>query len=151
KDYIDVIEYFIKTNQLTGDGLDEQNRNILFHALPIGNTSMIEHLLKSNLPNFDINSITQSGNSLLHSCISLQRIDLIELLIKYYPTINLNQRNKQDATPLHLAIIYDDLELVRFLIQSGADAKLTMKSKTCLQLSIEFNHENLIEFFSKLV
>jgi len=47
KDYIDVIEYFIKTNQLTGDSLDDQNRNILFHALPLGNIPMIEHLLKS--------------------------------------------------------------------------------------------------------
>jgi hypothetical protein len=26
KDYIDVIEYFIKTNQLTGDSLDDQNQ-----------------------------------------------------------------------------------------------------------------------------
>jgi hypothetical protein len=42
-----VIEYFIKTNQLTGDSLDDQNRNILFHALPFGNIPMIEHLVKS--------------------------------------------------------------------------------------------------------
>ncbi|CAF0985913.1 unnamed protein product [Rotaria sordida] len=151
KDYIDVIEYFIKTNQLTGDYIDEQNRNILFHALPMGNTSMIEHLLKTNLSNFDINSIALSGNSLLHLCISLERIDLIELLIKYYPNINLNQRNKQDATPLHLAIIYNNLEIIRFLIQLGANTKLTIKTKTCLQLSNELNHENLIELFSKLV
>jgi hypothetical protein len=47
KDHIDVIEYLIKTNQLTGESLDDQNRNILFHALPLGNISMIEHLLKS--------------------------------------------------------------------------------------------------------
>lgn len=47
KDRIDVIEYFIKTKQLTGESLDDQNRNILFHALPLGNISMIEHLLKS--------------------------------------------------------------------------------------------------------
>jgi hypothetical protein len=47
KDHIDVIEYLIKTNQLTGESLDDQNRNILFHALPLGNIFMIEHLLKS--------------------------------------------------------------------------------------------------------
>lgn len=47
KDYIDVIEYFIKTKQLTGNYIDDQNRNILFHAIPIGNISMIEYLLKS--------------------------------------------------------------------------------------------------------
>jgi ankyrin repeat protein len=70
--------------------------------------------------------------------------------MKFYPNINLNQRNNQDATPLHLAIIYNDLELIRFLIQSGADSKLLMKTKTCLQISTEFNYENLIEFFSKL-
>ncbi len=42
-----MMEYFIKTNQLTGESLDDQNRNILFHALPLGNILMIEHLLKS--------------------------------------------------------------------------------------------------------
>jgi len=47
KGYIEVIEYFIKTNQLTGEPLDEQNRNILFHALPLENTPMIEYLIKS--------------------------------------------------------------------------------------------------------
>ena len=47
KNHLHVIEYFIKTNQLTGEPLDDQNRNILFHALPLGNTPMIEHLLKS--------------------------------------------------------------------------------------------------------
>jgi len=151
KDRVDVIEYFIKTNQITGESLDDQNRNILFHALPIGNTPMIEHLLKSKLPNLDINSFAQSGNSLLHLCVTLQRIDFIKLLIQYYPNLNLNQRNKQDATPLHLAIIYNDLEMINFLIQSGADIKLSMKTKTCLQISIEFNYENLIEFFSKFV
>lgn len=75
----------------------------------------------------------------------------MKLLVKYYPTININQRNNQDATPLHLAIIYNDFEIIRFLIEAGADTKLTMKNKTCLQISVEFNHENLIEFFSKLV
>ncbi|CAF1010614.1 unnamed protein product [Rotaria magnacalcarata] len=151
KDYIDVIQYFIKTNQITGESIDEQNRNILFHALPIGNISTIEHLLKSNLKNFDINSVTQSGNSLLHLCISLQRLDIMELLIKYYPNIDLNQRNQQDAAPIHLAIIYNDLDIIRCLIRSGVNTKLTMKTKTCSQLSIEFNHERLIEFFCEPV
>lgn len=47
KGHLHVIDYLIKTNQLTGEALDEQNRNILFHALPLGNTPLIEHLLKS--------------------------------------------------------------------------------------------------------
>jgi len=71
--------------------------------------------------------------------------------MKFYPNLNLNQRNQQDATPLHLAIIYDNLDIIRCLIQLGADRSLTMKNKTCLQISTEFNYEDLIEFFSKLV
>jgi len=71
--------------------------------------------------------------------------------MKFYPNLNLNQRNQQDATPLHLAIIYDNLDIIRCLIQLGADTSLTMKNKTCLQISTEFNYEDLIEFFSKLV
>lgn len=99
------------------------------------------------MSNFDINSQAQSGNSLLHLCVTIQRIDIVKLLIKLNSNINVNQRNQQDATPLHLAIIYDDLEMVRYLIEIGADKSLLMKRKTCLQLSNEFNHKNLIEFF----
>ena len=95
--------------------------------------------------------MADSGNSLVHLCVTLQRRDLVELLIKFYPELNLNQRNKQDATPLHLAIIYDDLDMARFLIQSSADASLTMKTKTCLQISTEFNYTNFVEFFSQPV
>ncbi|CAF0954317.1 unnamed protein product [Adineta ricciae] len=151
KGHIEVIEYFIKTNQLTGDSLDDQNRNALFHCLPLGNLLMFEHLLKSNLPNLNINSLAQSGNSLVHVCITLQSLESLQLLLKYYPNVNLNQRNQQDATPLHLAIIYDNLELIRFLVQSGADANLSLKNKTCLAMSTEFGNESLIEFFTKPV
>lgn len=95
--------------------------------------------------------MAHTGNSLVHLCVTLQRRDLVELLLKFYPALNLNQHNKQDATPLHLAIIYDDLDMARFLIQSGADARLTMKKKTCLQISTEFNYNNFVEFFSQPV
>lgn len=47
KGYIDVMDYFIQTKQLLGNALDEQQRNILFHALPLGNLPMIEHLLQA--------------------------------------------------------------------------------------------------------
>lgn len=41
------MEYFLSTNQILGNAIDEQNRNILFHALPLGNTSIIERLLQA--------------------------------------------------------------------------------------------------------
>lgn len=41
--------------------------------------------------------------------------------------------------------------MIQYLIQSGADIKLLMKTKTCLQLATEFDHKNLIEFFSKVI
>lgn len=77
-------------------------------------------------------------------------MDLLGLIRKYYPEINLNQRNQQDATPIHLAIIFTDLSMVRYLIESGADWRLLMKNKTCLQISTEFQDKELIEFFSQL-
>ena len=41
------MDYFIQTKQLLGNALDEQQRNILFHALPLGNLPIIEHLLQA--------------------------------------------------------------------------------------------------------
>ena len=100
------------------------------------------------MTNLDINAIAKSGSSLPHLCVTLQRVDILQLLIKYVPTINLNQRNQQDATPIHLSIIYDDVNMARFLLQSGADRTIPMKSKTCLQLANEFQNPTMIELFS---
>ena len=108
-------------------------------------------ILFQQLPKLDINSLAQSGNSLVHMCVTLQRSDLLKLLVQYYPQININQRNQQDATPIHLAIIFNDLPMVRSLIESGADSNLLMKNKTCLQLATEFQQKELIEFCSKLI
>jgi ankyrin repeat protein len=101
------------------------------------------------LPNLEINSIAQSGNSLPHLCVTLQRVDLLELLLKFYPNLNLNQRNQQDATPLHLSIIFDDLPMARFLLQAGGDGTLTMKNKSCVQIAEEFQLKEFIDLFSK--
>ena len=81
--------------------------------------------------------------------MTLQRVDLIQLLLRFYPNLNLNQRNKQDATPLHLTIIFDDLPMARFLLQAGADAQLTMKNKSCSQIAEEFQLKEFIDLFSK--
>jgi ankyrin repeat protein len=84
----------------------------------------------------------------VHLCVTLQRIDLIRLLLQFYPELNLNQRNRQDATALHLTIIYDDIDMARFLLQSGADRTLTMNNKTCVQLATEFNCTHFIDLFT---
>lgn len=84
-------------------------------------------------------------------CVTLQRSDLLKLLVQYYPHININQRNQQDATPIHLAIIFNDLPMIRSLIETGGDSSLLMKNKTCLQIATEFQQKELIELFSPLI
>jgi len=61
--------------------------------------------------------------------------------------MNLNIRNHQDATPLHLAIIYDDLPIARFLLQAGADRTLKMKTKTSIDLIREFSRHEFLPLF----
>lgn len=95
----------------------------------------------------DINAVAQSGNSLVHLCVTFQRLDLLQLLHKFYPTLNLNLRNQQDAAPLHLAIIFDDVNIARYLLQSGADRTLTMKGKTSLNLIEEFSRTEFLPLF----
>lgn len=87
----------------------------------------------------------------MHLCVTLQRRDYLQLIVETYPNVNINQYNQQHATPLHLAIIYNNFDLIQYLIQSGADRTLPMKNKTCLQLAEDFQEKNVIEFFSKII
>ena len=49
-------------NQVPGDALDDQNRNILFHALPLENLSIIEHLLQAVQVQIQTNIISMKFN-----------------------------------------------------------------------------------------
>lgn len=77
-----------------------------------------------------------------------------ELCIKYLVSkINKNEINDRDIngwTLLHLSVLTDRISIIKFLLHSGIDYKLKNNGKTALDLAIENNYTNSISILSNL-
>lgn len=60
-----------------------------------------------------------SGQSLLHYAISLESEDLVEVIVDYEPRLDI--KDSHGNTPLNLAAKQGNIEMVRLLLEAGAD------------------------------
>lgn len=93
----------------------------------------------------DVNAISDKGVSVLESGLAIGNCEVIELLLKSGAN-----PNKQDVTYgytlLMLAIIYNHLDIVKMLLQYGADPKIIAKDgKTALDFAYEKGYLDIAE------
>ncbi|XP_055853313.1 rabankyrin-5 [Episyrphus balteatus] len=92
----------------------------------------------------DFNSKNASGDSPLSLSLSLNRTELVPILIR--GGADVNARNGQDMTLLHQAILNHDSETAVFLLQQGADMNaLTGEQESPLQLAIHCHLAEVVD------
>lgn len=116
-----------KTKELIRSGhniesKDDYGRTILYYAIKKGFNEIVELLCKSNT---NVNNQDHEGKAPLHFACIYSQLKSAEFLIKYGAQIDLKDENGN--TPLSDAIFYSQgkQELVRFLLENGADYNLT--------------------------
>jgi ankyrin repeat protein len=74
----------------------------------------------------DTKFVDDAGNTLLHTLLLADELDAIIALIPLLtPTVDINQANLLDETPLHRALLSGyDTSLIAALVQNGADVNL---------------------------
>lgn len=94
---------------------DQNNidQKILFYVAAFGDEETLQTLLKKGM---DINSTDEDGNTLLAIAAKSGNINNIKYLIQ---KINLNQ-NKGLYTPLELAVLNNQFEATKLLLENGA-------------------------------
>lgn len=79
----------------------------------------------------DVNAQDLANTTVMHNAIYAGNVKLVQLLVQ--SKVNLELRHgpgaaaKQYPTPLHIAIMKDNAEIVKLLIKSGADSKAVLK------------------------
>ena len=99
----------------------------------------------SKKPNI-VNSIDEQGETLLSYAIKQKKNDICQLILRS-KILDLNYRDKNGNTYLHLAVLYKSEKMVKALIQKGININMQNKSgNTCLHLAFLNNFYSIIPF-----
>ncbi len=94
---------------------------------------------------FDANQLLEDGRSPLEIAIHMEDNDLINYLISHAGTKLINHKNKDNYTPLALAIEKGSIEIVTNLLSKKADYNMLLPgNKTMLMLAVESNNVEIV-------
>jgi ankyrin repeat protein len=100
---------------------DKKKRTPLIFAAANGHVAIVEFLLEKGA---DINARDSDGQSALMYASKRSFNETAALLINHGADVNVQSR-KKEITPLVLAAVAGNVELVRMLLEHGADPNLT--------------------------
>ncbi|XP_069120009.1 acyl-CoA-binding domain-containing protein 6-like isoform X1 [Argopecten irradians] len=136
----------VSTMSNTDTEIADENKT-LFDWCKDGNTTQVQNIL-ADCDGNEVNIADESGMTLLHWACDRGLSEMVEVLIKLKADINAQDLEQQ--TPLHFAVCCEQEDVVRQLLQNGANLSL----KDCdglnpaeLDTSIEI--KNLFEKHNK--
>lgn len=122
----------------------------LHTSLTHGNKEMSRYLAET-FPDMVSESHPDSQDTVAHLMVFLSDPDMTKTMD--YVSLELwNQKNKRGWTPLHLAVIQNNLEMVTQLVEIGVDTSvLDNKSNTALELASQMDHNEIVDYLEKNV
>lgn len=110
----------------------DEDGNTILHACAIAKNKEIFDYLIKNKPQL-INVKNNNDNTVLHElCSTGYLIGLKKILkLKNITDVNLNVKNTEGNTPLHIAIYNNQKDIVKLLIDNGADLSINNYYNRC--------------------
>ena len=105
---------------LTSLSMDQNNP--LAKAIHNDNTELAHTLIESGI---NINMPCKDGSTILHHTVHLNKIYMTKIILAYKPDVN--AKNIYGNTPLHIAAINRNQEIIPLLIANGADINIKNK------------------------
>lgn len=118
----------------------------LFSSVYQGDLAEFKCLLKAGV---DPNSTDCEGNSLMHIVIENGLYDMVEILLTHN-AYDINQEDRNGQTPLMLAVILGEEEIIRLLVRAGADVnEINNAGKSALLIALEDGKFDIAEYLIK--
>jgi ankyrin repeat protein len=119
----------------------DDKKNMLLFSYNNEDLDMLKILLDNGTdPNVAI--LTQCGlKTILYHASHDNKIEIVKLLLEY-KNVNIDVRDSIGVTPLRIACVYGNSEIVKMLMDAGADPNVSNKNTTPLIRSIEEKNKN---------
>ncbi|RYG68289.1 hypothetical protein EON64_05510 [archaeon] len=122
-------------------------RSPLHEAAHLGNIGIVKELIKFGA---NINHLDNERWSPLHFAAAKGSTEVVSYLLENCPTLNINRKNLQENTPLHIAALFNKKHVAQLLIDNGADAvSLNNDEKSPIKIMTEKSFD--AQFFFKVV
>lgn len=119
-----------------------QSDSVLIESIKSGDISKTEELLKA-LDEDAVNKTGHGGTPPIIYAVRMDRIDLVELLVRYGADVNLEEMSS-GGTPLMIAVLKQQVEIVNLLVRSGANVNYRdlLENKTIMDVASEMKQSN---------
>lgn len=127
--------------------MSKKNNNLenIYHKIIINNKIDVLDFLNNEYKEPDILNNTKNNENILHYTAWSNNIDLMKKYIKtnHY---NINQKNDEGITPLIISIHKNNIDIVNFLLLSGADPNiLDSKNKNAMHHAADNGNIDIYE------
>ena len=128
KDALATLAYFVIIHKFNPNAKDDQQRSLLFRAVVAHAINCVSWLVK-NVTTQTLNMPSESGNTCLHTAVSLGNIAVARVLLST-SGIKVDVANPQAGgmTPLGLAVFQGHHSACRLLLTHGANPKASAPS-----------------------
>ncbi|XP_052265497.1 uncharacterized protein LOC127867994 isoform X2 [Dreissena polymorpha] len=115
--FVDVVHYLHIGKYVDLHMVDSHERTLIFTAVMHNQPKILQYLVLKVKPPININHVSDTGNTALHAAVNSGNTQLVSILLKGH-AIDVNCLNSQceNATPLHLAVMHGQKEIVELLL-----------------------------------
>lgn len=149
-EWLEGIEFLMQFENLIMD-TTQQSKILytpLFTSIIYEKTKSVEYLLKNHEELID-KLIPETNDTILHTAISVGNKNILRIVIENLNDEHqiINVKNNKGWSPLHLAVMNNDLDVVKLLVEKGADISIMDNtSKTPLEIAFDNNFTDIFEY-----
>ncbi|KAL4733879.1 ankyrin repeat-containing domain protein [Aspergillus similis] len=143
--YYDSVEALLDAGADTEVQQEGSNGTAIMRAIDYGHTFIVQ-LLVDRGANVHHKDVFDRG--LLHSAAVNRRADILRILLKHDPTLDVNMQDVHGKTTLHDIARMGDLETVDVLLEAGGDPTIKdIHGRTPILVAHESHHPAILEMF----
>ena len=147
-----MVQKFVHLMSISGKSVDKYNKaqqTPLHIAVELKFIQAVHTLL---LAGSNPNLVNKNGENCIHMAVKANSLECLQLIFKYSQRTDINARNFDGLAPIHVAVMKNNMDIVRFLLAEKADINIQdgKSGRTPLFYAVEGNIVPMVELFQKV-